>query len=67
MIGEHVGSHEEIGLELAMLRDRILKEGLTPSGGPLELFWSDPVKAYDTSTWNTWLVWSIKENVPVAA
>ncbi|TAH35198.1 MAG: hypothetical protein EYC70_13245 [Planctomycetota bacterium] len=51
--GMHVGPYEELSRTHELLAQWVAAEGLTPQGGPWEVYWTDPGLERDPAKWRT--------------
>ncbi len=60
--GIHMGSYHELSRTHAALAEWISAEGLTPLGGPWEIYWTDPGLERDPAKWRTEVVQPVSRN-----
>jgi DNA-binding transcriptional MerR regulator len=61
LVLEHKGPYEELGRSYRLMSEVMEKQGLTPAGDPVEVYWSDPEEVTDPDDYVTTIEWPIGE------
>ncbi|MBL8769455.1 MAG: GyrI-like domain-containing protein [Planctomycetes bacterium] len=58
----HIGPYGELPKTYALLRTWMKEHGVEGSGGPWEIYWTDPGLEPDPLKWRTQIIWPIKDD-----
>src|SRR5262249_21787801 len=61
LVLEHKGPYGELARSYRLMSEVIERQGLTPAGDPVEVYWSDPQEVTDPNEYVTTIEWPIAE------
>jgi effector-binding domain-containing protein len=61
LVFKHTGPYEQLSRSYRLMAEVMERQGLTPAGDPLEVYWSDPQEVTDPNDYVTFVEWPIAE------
>ena len=61
LVFKHVGPYEQLSRSYRLMAEVMERQGLTPAGDPVEVYWSDPQEVTDPNEYVTFVEWPITE------
>jgi effector-binding domain-containing protein len=61
LVHKHVGPYDQLSRSYRLMAEVMERQGLTPAGDPLEVYWSDPQEVADPKEYVTFVEWPIAE------
>src|SRR5439155_12350095 len=61
LVFKHVGPYTALSRSYRLMAEEMEQQGLTPTGEPVEVYWSDPEEVADPNDYVTFIEWPIAE------